>query len=254
VLTAITRQVSPAINQCELTHFERQPIDFEIAQDQHEKYEGGLRSLGIKVISLPAEADLPDSVFVEDIAIVLDEIALITNPGAGSRLAEIASIATALSAFRKLAVIQAPATLDGGDVLVIGKTIFVGCSSRSNPLALVQMQNLLSPYGYRVKGVEISSCLHLKSAVTRVAEKTLLINPDWVDKKLFPGMDFIEIDPSEPYSANALLIEESVIFPTAFPKTCGRLTAAGIAVIPVDVSELAKAEGGLTCCSLIFNS
>jgi dimethylargininase len=236
VLTAITRQVSPAINQCELTHFERQPIDFEIAQDQHEKYEGGLRSLGIKVISLPAEA------------------ALITNPGAGSRLAEIASIATALSAFRKLAVIQAPATLDGGDVLVIGKTIFVGCSSRSNPLALVQMQNLLSPYGYRVKGVEISSCLHLKSAVTRVAEKTLLINPDWVDKKLFPGMDFIEIDPSEPYSANALLIEESVIFPTAFPKTCGRLTAAGIAVIPVDVSELAKAESGLTCCSLIFNS
>ena len=254
MLTAITRQVSPSINKCELTHLERQPIDFKVAKNQHEKYEDVIRSLGIKGFSLPSEADLPDSVFVEDTAIVLDEIAVITQPGADSRLPEIFSIANALSSFRKLDYIKTPASLDGGDVLVIGKTIAVGYSSRSNHLALEQLQVILSPYGYTIKGVEISSCLHLKSAVTLIAEKTLLINPDWIDKKFFPRMDFIEIDGSEPFSANALLIGKSVIFPNAFPKTRQRLESAGLEVIPVDVSELAKAEGGVTCCSLIFKS
>ncbi len=254
MLTAITRQVSPSINKCELTHLERQPIDFKIAKNQHEKYEDILRSLGIKVISLTAEADLPDSVFVEDTAIVLDEIALITHPGADTRKLEIFSIANALSTFRKLDHIKAPASLDGGDVLVIGKTIFVGLSSRSNHLALEQMQIILNPYGYTIKGVKISGCLHLKSAVTRVAEKTILINPDWININNFPGMDFIEIDGSEPFSANALLVGKSVILPGAFPKTRKRLESAGLAVIPVDVSELAKAEGGVTCCSLVFKS
>jgi dimethylargininase len=254
MLTAITRQVSPSINKCELTHLERQPIDFEIAKNQHEKYENALRSLKVKVISLPSDVDLPDSVFVEDTAIVLDEVALITRPGADSRKPEIASIADALSPFRKLDYIKAPATLDGGDVLVIGKIIYVGFSSRSNLLALEQMQTNLSFYGYTVKGVEISGCLHLKSAVTQVAEQTLLINPNWVDKKNFPGMGFIEIDPTEPLSANALLVRESVIYPSVFTKTRSRLEVAGITVITVDVSEIAKAEGALTCCSLIFKS
>jgi len=254
VLTAITRQVSPSINQCELTYLERQPIDFELAQDQHEKYEDVLHSLGMRVISLTAEADLPDSVFVEDTAIVLDEVAVITRPGADSRKPEIFSIANTLSSFRKLDYIKAPASLDGGDVLVIGKTIFIGFSSRSNYLALEQMRYILSPYGYTIKGVETSGCLHLKSAVTQVAEKTILINPDWIDKNNFPEMDYIKINASEPFSANVLLIGKSVIFPDAFPNTRKRLQAAGITVIPVSVSELAKAEGGVTCCSLIFKS
>ncbi len=254
MLTAITRQVSPSINQCELTHLERQPIDFEVAKNQHKKYEEALLSLKVRVISLPAEADLPDSVFVEDTAIVLDEAAVITRPGADSRKPEITGIADALAPFRKLDYITASATLDGGDVLVIGKTIYIGLSSRSNPLALEQMQTKLSPYGYAVKGVEISGCLHLKSAVTQVAEQTLLINPEWVDKKYFPGMGFIEIDPAEPQSANALMIGQSVIYSSAFSKTRALLEAAGISVITLDVSEIAKAEGALTCCSLIFKS
>jgi dimethylargininase len=254
VLSAITRQVSPSINKCELTHLEREPIDFKTAKEQHEKYEGVLRSQGVKVISLSAEADLPDSVFVEDIAIVLDEIAIMTRPGADSRKPEIISITNALAPFRKLDHIKAPATLDGGDVLVIGKTIFIGLSSRSNTLALEQMRIILNPYDYVLQGVEISGCLHLKSAVTLVAEKTLLINPDWVGKSNFPGMDCIEIDRSEPFAANALLVGKSVIFPDFYPKTQQRLETAGIAVKPVDVRELAKAEGGVTCCSLIFNS
>ena len=254
VLTAITRQVSPSINKCELTHLERQPIHLVIAKNQHEKYEEVLRSLGIKIISLPSETDLPDSVFVEDTAIVLDEIAVITRPGANSRRPEIFSIANALSAFRKLDFMKEPATLDGGDVLVIGKTIFIGLSSRSNHLALMQVQNMLSPFGYNILGVEINGCLHLKSAVTQIAEKTLLINPEWVEKNNFPGMNFIEIDESEPYSANALLIGKSVVFPMAFPKTLLRLKKAGITTVAVDMSELAKAEGAVTCCSLIFKS
>ena len=254
MLTAITRQVSPSINKCELTHLERQPINFEIAKNQHDQYKEALLSLGVNVISLPSEAELPDSVFVEDTAIVLDEIAVITHPGADSRKPEIFSIVNALSTFRKLDYIKAPASLDGGDVLVIGKTIFIGFSSRSNHLALEQMQILLNPHGYTIKGVEISGCLHLKSAVTRVAEKTILINPDWIGINNFPGMDYIEIDESEPFSANALLVGKSVIFPGTFPKTRKRLEAAGIVVIPVDMSELVKAEGGVTCCSLIFKS
>jgi dimethylargininase len=254
MLNAITRQVSPSINKCELTHLERQPIDFELARKQHEKYEEALRSLGMKIISLPVEADLPDSVFVEDTAIILDEIGVITRPGADSRRPEIPSVAAALSRFRKMDYLKEPATLDGGDVLVISKTVYVGISSRSNPKALTQLQHILNPYGYSIKKVEISGCLHLKSAITRVAEDTLLINPKWVDKKDFPGMGFLDIDPSEPLAANALLIDKAVIYPNSFPKTCARLESAGIRVIPVDVSELTKAEGAVTCCSLVFNT
>jgi dimethylargininase len=252
MLTAITRQVSPSINKCELTHLERQPIDFEIARKQHEEYEKTLLSLEVKVISLPAEVGLPDSVFVEDTAIVLDEIAVVTRPGADSRKPEIPSIIAALSQFRKIDGLMEPATLDGGDVLVIGKMIYVGLSSRSNLEALTQLQYILNPYGYSIKGVEVSGCLHLKSAVTRVAEQTLLINPKWVDQKNFPGMGFIEIDPTEPSAANALLIGKTVIYPISFPNTCARLELAGIRVIHLDVSEIAKAEGAVTCCSLVF--
>ena len=254
MLTAITRQVSPSINKCELTHLERQPIDFELAGKQHEKYEEVLRSLGVKLISLPVETELPDSVFVEDIAIVLDEIGVITRPGADSRRPEIPSIAAALSQFRKLGYLKEPATMDGGDVLVVGKTIYVGLSSRSNQKAVAQLQNILNPFGYSVKEVEIHGCLHLKSGVTRVAEHTLLINPKWVEKKYFPGLGFIEIDPSEPFAANALLIRKTVVVSDFFPNTHARLESTGIKVISVDVGELAKAEGAVTCCSLVFNS
>jgi dimethylargininase len=254
MLTAITRKISPAITRCELTHLERQPIDLEKADVQHKEYEQILRSIGVKVISLPVEADLPDSVFVEDAAVVLDEVAVITRPGAESRRPEAASIAAALSPFRKLVYLHSPATLDGGDVLTIGKTIYIGVSSRSNLDAIHQMQNILSPFNYLIEGVDVSGCLHLKSAVTRVSKKTLLINPEWVGKKSFPGMGFIEIDPGEPCAANGLLVGEKVIYPNAFPKTLARLERAGIDVITLDTSELAKAEGAVTCCSLVFKS
>ena len=142
--------------------------------------------------------------------------------------------------------------MDGGDVLVVGKHIWVGLSTRSNPSAIEQMQAFVKPYGYTVHGVPVSGCLHLKSAVTQVAEDTLLINPAWVDRDNFPGLKFIEVDPAEAYAANVLLVGKTVVYQPVFPKTRLRLELAGIHPILVDQSELAKAEGALTCCSLIF--
>jgi dimethylargininase len=254
MLIAITRPVSPAINQCELTHLERSPIDLERARLQHHAYEDALRTLGVKVHSLPEETSLPDSVFVEDTAVVLDECAVITRPGAESRLEETISIAQALASYRKLFSIRAPGTLDGGDVLTVGKTIYVGISSRSNQAAIVQMQASLNQFGYSVIGVQVSGCLHLKSAVTQVRADTLLLNPAWVDKANFPGMKFIDIDPSENYAANALRVGKTVLYQPCFPLTVERLESRGIHPILVDESELGKAEGALTCCSLIFTS
>jgi dimethylargininase len=254
MLVAITRKVSPSIGRCELTHLERQAIDVDAACSQHKAYEHALAKLGCQVHSLPAEPELPDSVFVEDIAIVLDEVAIITRPGAASRIPEIETIARALTPYRKLFYIKPPGTLDGGDVLRMRKTLYIGHSSRTNLDAVEQVQSLLEPYGYLVVGVNVIGVLHLKSAVTQVAKETLLINPVWASRNDFKNNEFIEIDISEPYAANALLISDSVIYPTSFTQTRKRLERSGIELTCVDVSELAKAEGAVTCCSLIFKA
>jgi dimethylargininase len=254
MLVAITRGVSPSINRCELTDLERVPIDLEMARQQHRRYEAALESLGVEVRPLAAEAELPDSVFVEDTAVVLDECAVITRPGAASRRPETASIAHALAPHRNLFHVRAPGTLDGGDVLCLGKRVYVGLSMRSNQSGVDQLQAFLVRYGYAVAAIRLAGCLHLKSAVTQVAADTLLINPACTPKAHFSGMKFIEVDPAEPRAANALMIAERVIYQPAFPKTCRRLEQSGMQVMLVDGSELGKAEGGLTCCSLIFKA
>lgn len=252
MLIAITRAVSRSILQCELTHLARTPIHLERAREQHRVYEEALRSLGVQVVELPEEPDLPDAVFVEDAAIVLDECALITMPGAESRRAETVSIATALAPYRRLQYLRLPATLDGGDVLVAGRTIYVGISSRSNHAANHQMHDLLGPLGYTLTPVSVSGCLHLKSAMTLLDEDTLLLNPAWVERDLFPQFKIVEIDPAEPYAANALRVADRLIHQPAYPRTLERLEKAGYSPLLVDASELGKAEGALTCCSLIF--
>lgn len=254
MLIAITREVSPNIDRSELTHLDRQPIELDLACAQHRQYENALRELGCEVHSLPAEPDLPDSVFAEDVAIVVDEIAIITRPGAESRLPEVESIARALSPYRQLCYIEVPGTVDGGDVLRIGKTLYVGISSRSNQAAIDQMHDYLAPYGYTVKGVAVTGCLHLKSAVTQVGDATLLINPAWVDRNDFAGMEFIEVDETEPHAANALMIGSTVIYSSSFPKTQKRLEEHGIRLKILDATEVAKAEGAVTCCSLVFRA
>ena len=251
MLLAITRDVSPRFNECEITHIERAPINLEIARAQHHGYVQALKGLGCAVLELPAETDLPDSVFVEDTAVILPDVALLTRPGADSRKPETDSIARALAPYREIVRITAPAAVDGGDVLVLGMDIFVGMSTRSNGEAVRQMNDLLDRYGYRVHGVELKDCLHLKSAVTHAGDSTLLINRGWVDTVHFQGFRLIDIDPSEPYAANCLAVNGAVVYPTAFPKTGKRLEEAGFKVRAIPMDELAKAEGAATCCSLI---
>jgi dimethylargininase len=253
VLVAITRGVSTQIGACELTHVERNAIDVTLARAQHRAYEDALAQLGCRVDSLPALDDLPDSVFVEDVAVVLDEIAVITRPGAESRRPEAALIAPALANYRRVTFIQSPGTLDGGDVLRIGRRIFVGQSGRSNGSGIEQLRTVAWPYGYTVTVVPVRGCLHLKSAITEVAPGAVLVNPEWVDGSAFGHVTTIEVDPGEPYGANGLLVSGRLIYPESFPATRRRLEGAGVDVLPVDVSELQKAEGAVTCCSLVFS-
>ncbi len=252
MLIAITRAVSRSIVNCELTYLARTPIDIERARRQHAQYEGALRSLGVTLLCLPEEPALADSVFVEDTALVLDECAVILRPGADSRLAETESIAKALAPYRPLRYIKAPGRIDGGDILCIGKQIYIGLSRRSDPNAIAQIQEMLAPYGYTVQAVPIRNCLHLKSAASLAAEETLLINPAWVDRDPFAGMKFIEVDPTEPYAANAVRIGKTLLHSSVFLNTRRRLEAAQLEVIAVEADELAKAEGAVTCCSILI--
>jgi dimethylargininase len=254
MLIALIRDVSPSLQRCELTHLPRQPIDVALARRQHQQYETCLADLGCTIHRLPTEPEWPDAVFVEDTAIVLDELAIIARPGAESRRSETIAVAETLRAFRSLVYIEPPATLDGGDVLRLGQTVCVGLSSRSNQAGFEQVRRVLTPYGYVVNAVEVSGCLHLKSAVTSVGENTLLVNRAWVDAGAFGDVALIDVDPSEPFGGNALLVSETVIYPSGYPRTQRRLQEHSVTVQTVDVSELGKAEGGVTCCSLIFSA
>jgi dimethylargininase len=254
MVIAVTRQISPAIGRCELTHLHRQTINLDTARAQHRLYTRSLVQLGCILQQLPVDPELPDSVFVEDTAIVLDELAVIMRPGAESRRPETQPIAELLAAHRKVYHIRQPGTMDGGDILPSGKTVFVGLSTRTNLEGIHQLGALLAPFDYTVHPVEVTGCLHLKSSVTEVAEDTLLMNPEWVDPEAFQGKKIIHVDPSEPHGANALLVGKTVVYPAAFPATRRRLEEQGLTVRAVDLSELAKAEGGVTCCSLIFDS
>lgn len=244
--------MSPAIAQCELAHLERRPIDVDLARRQHHGYEAALRTVGCTVRTLPAEAALPDSVFVEDTAVVLEEVAVITRPGAESRRPETAAVAAVLATYRPLVTITAPGTMDGGDVLCVGRTVFVGATDRTNRAGIDQLAAALAPHGYRVRPVTVRGCLHLKSAATLVAPDTVLCNPRWVDPAAFAGLPVVEVAPGEAGAANGLLVSDRLLYPTNFPSTARRLAERGIALLPVEVSELQKAEGAVTCCSLVF--
>ena len=254
MLTAITRAVSPAIVNCELTFVPRQPIDLAKARGQHRAYEQLLEKLGSRVISLPAEPALPDSMFVEDPALVLDELAVILPLGTKSRQPEAESLAKALSPFRKLAYITAPGMMEGGDVLRIDRTLFVGVTTRTNAEGIRQLSAIISPHRYKVVAVPVTRCLHLKSAVTFLGRNTLLANRSWFDPTPFASDNWIDVDPTEPHAANALPLGSTVVFPASFTRTRAKIEAAGFHVTPLDISELQKAESGLTCSSLIFNS
>ena len=254
MLIAVTRPVSESLAECALTHLPRLPIDLERARHQHAAYEDALRTLGARVIHAPAADDLPDAVFIEDTALVLDELAVITRPGAESRRREPAPVAAILSEFRPVKHIQAPARLDGGDVLRVGRTIYVGLSSRTNHTGVQQLASLVGPFGYGVVPVPVTGCLHLKSAVSQIDERLVLLNPRWVPAEAFDGLEHLTVAESEAAAANALRVGGAVVCPEHFPSTAARLAGRGLEVVSVPSDELAKAEGGVTCCCLLFGA
>lgn len=250
---AFTRGVSPRLAECELTHLRREPIDVERARREHEAYERALEDLGCTLRRLPSLDEAPDGVFVEDTAVVLPELAVLTRPGAESRRGEVESTADALAELRPLCRIEAPATLDGGDVLVLGRQVFVGRSSRTDEAGARALRDLLSPLGYRVQEVPLRRCLHLKTGVTALDEETVLLDPRCVDPLDFPATEILETHPDEIRAANALRIGTTIVFPTHFPKTAERLEARGHSLRRVEMQELARAEAGVTCCSLLLD-
>ena len=249
---ALVREVSPQLAQCELTHLARTAIDAQRAARQHREYTQALQALGCTLEWLPPLPHCPDGVFVEDTAVVLPEIAVVTRPGAISRRPETPSVATALAQRAGVSLIAEPGCLEGGDVLHIGRTLHVGVSKRTNAAGIAQLAALLQPYGYRVAPVSLAGCLHLKSACSFIPPDVLLVNPHWVEPATFRPLRVIAVDEREPHGANTLTIDGTTLVSDAYPHTRSRLEAAGVGTRAVDVSELHKAEGGLTCLSLLL--
>ena len=247
---AYTRAVSPRLAECALTHLDRQAIDPARAAVQHAAYEQALADAGFEVVRLPELAEDPDAVFVEDTALLLGGHAVITRPGAASRADEVHSTADGLEPFFTVHHLGA-GVLDGGDVLRIGTTLYVGQSSRTDAAGTAALADLVAPLGFTVVPVELGRCLHLKTAVTYAGRDTVLINPDWVDPALFVGAGAIAVDADEPFAANVVLAGDRLIIAAGSPMTAAKLRERGFTVIEVDVSELQKAEAGGTCMSLI---
>jgi len=252
MLKAVTREVSPAMNRCELSYLDRVEIDIVKAAEQHRRYEDCLRDIGVDVIVLPAEPELPDSVFVEDPAVVVDEVAIMTRPGAESRRREGETLEKTLARFRPLRWMQAPATLEGGDVMRAGRTLYAGASARTNSAGLAQLSEQLKPYGYEVKAVEVRGCLHLKSGCCYLGDGIVLANREWADTSALEGLRIVEVAPNEPWAANVLTIGGVALMPAGFPATAEIVERLGWKVRTVDISEPRKAEAGVTCSSLIF--
>jgi len=253
-LTALTRWVGPELDTCELTHLGRSAIDPAAARAEHTAYLQVLRDLCDEVVELPAVAEYPDGCFVEDAALVFEECVILTRPGARSRRGEVAALAPHLPTDREHLRLEAPCTLDGGDVCVCDGTVYVGMSTRTNVAGLEGLAELLRPHGYPVKAVEVTGCLHLKSAMTQVAPGLVLVNPGWANLEGVLGMETLEVAPEEPAAANALSLRGSVIYPEEFPRTADRLVAKGLSLKTVPTIELQKAEAGVTCRSLLWGS
>jgi len=251
---ALMRGVPPTIDRCELTFRAWEPIDLDRAVAQHAAYASLLRSLAIEVIELAADPALPDCCFVEDTAVVLDEVALLAMPGAPSRRGEIVAVEAALARFRPLERTPFPATLEGGDVLRVGRRLFVGRSERTNEAGIARLASVAEPLGYRVLPATVAGCLHLKSAVTALDDERVLANPSWVEMSAFAGLGVVPVAPEEPGAANVLRVSGLVVAHPGFPRTLDRIAALGYAVRPLDVSEFLKADAALTCKSLLFRA
>jgi dimethylargininase len=249
---ALVREVSRSLGDCELLHLPRARFDLDLAREQHRGYVAALQSAGIAATLLPEVPNLPDSCFVEDALVILDDVAVICRPGAVSRRPETDLMEKVISGMRPIRRIVSPGTLEGGDVLRVGKRLYVGLSTRTNVEGLEQFKQCVEPFGYQVIPIKVFGCLHLKTGVTVVEERLALMNPTWVDRAPFADWRIIEVAPEEPWGANTLTVNGGVFVTASAPETAGRLEREGLRVIRLDISELQKAEAGLTCLSVLF--
>ena len=252
MLTALTRSPGPELARCELTHLPRQPIDHATAVAQHRAYQAVLRGERVHVIELPADPAFPDGMFVEDTAVLLDEMAVMTTPAPPSRRGERTAVEATLAPFRPVVRLPDDAFLEGGDVLRVGRTLFVGLSGRTGEAGTRALAEIVRPLGYAVVPVRVTGCLHLKSAACAVDDETVLLNRGWVDVGPFAGFRLVDVPAAEPFGANVLRLPGAVVVSAAFPDTAAVVRRLGHRVLPVDVSELHKAESGVTCMSLVF--
>lgn len=250
MLTAITRNPGPELVRCELTHIDRRPIDLDLALAQHTGYKSALRAAGLTDVELPADPASPDGVFVEDAAVVLDEIAIITSP-TPSRRGECAVIEAALRPFRPIARL-AEGRLEGGDVLRVGRVLYVGLSTRTDERGVRSLEGVVGPLSYRVVPVRVGGCLHLKSAACVLDDETVLVNRVWADMTALAGLRLLDVPTEEPFGANVLRLPGRILVSAAYPGTADAIRTAGHEVVVLNVSELHKAESGLTCMSLVF--
>lgn len=252
MLSVITHKPSPSLEQCELTFVDSKPIDINKAQKEHEAYCEMLKQCGANIITLEDNMDLPDSVFVEDPIIVFDEVAVLTSMGVESRRKESELMEKTFSQYREIKRIELPAQIEGGDVLKIGKKVFVGKSARTNAQGIRDLREIMTPYGYEVIAVKVSGCLHLKTGCTALDEETILLNPEWLDSKVFVGFRQVIVPKEEPFGANILKINDTICMNEAFAKTIELVKSLGYKVKTTDITEFVKAEAGLTCMSVPF--
>ncbi len=249
--TAITRK--PGKNFADgLTTSSLGAPDYELILTQHAAYIDTLQSIGLEVIVLEEECDYPDAHFVEDTAVVTPHVAVIARPGASARQGEEDSIAPVLARYRNTERIVAPGTLDGGDVLMVGNHFFIGISERTNKDGAAQLGKFLEKYGNTWDTIPVGAGLHLKSSINYIGNNTLLVTEEFAKEKLFKKFDKIILEDNEAYSANTLWINDHLITPAGFPATRSKLDAAGMKIIELDMSEVRKMDGGLTCLSLRF--
>lgn len=244
---ALVRPPSPRLADGLVTHLDREPVDAGLAADQHAAYVTALADAGWQVRALPAADDLPDAVFVEDTVVVSGDLAVLSRPGAPERRPEVASMEAALVDLGlRIARIDGDATLDGGDILQVGTTLYAGRSARTNEDGICQLTRLL---GRPVVPVELRDCLHLKSAMTALPDGTLIGNPDWVDTSVLPGLRVA----TEPAGAHLVLLgDKQVLLAASAPRTADQLATEGYQVTTVDISEFEKREGCVTCLSVLI--
>jgi dimethylargininase len=248
---ALVREVSPRIADGELTYLQRQPVDLERARAQHAAYVRVLAECGLDIVQAPAAPEFPDGAFVEDAVVVVDRLAILTRSGAASRRGEADTLRPVLTdRGLSLASISDPATLDGGDVLQVGDTVYVGRTARTDDEGIEQLAGLIAPLGRVVVPVEVDGVLHLKSAATALPDGRILADPDRVAATAFPGRELVAA--REPAGADVLLIGDTVIASDSAPLTVAMLRDRGYEVRTVAISELEKVEAGPTCPSVLL--